>query len=82
MKNILLVLALLPLAGCAMNERLNRLEGRVDRIGVETAEMHDIIQEANQRSEGAEAVAEGSAYKVEQLRREIKYLRYILEAEK
>jgi hypothetical protein len=65
-----------------MNERLNRLEGRVDRIGVETAEMHDIIQEANQRSEGAEAVAEGSAYKVEQLRREIKYLRYILEAEK
>ena len=45
-------------------------------------EMHDIIQDANERSEGAEAVAEGSAYKVEQLRREIKYLRYILEAEK
>ncbi|MEA2094673.1 MAG: hypothetical protein U9P11_08935 [Pseudomonadota bacterium] len=71
----------LSLQGCAMNERLNRLEARFDRDAAITAETHKLVQESNERSEGAVAAAESAVYDVQQLRREIKYLRIIMESD-
>ena len=81
MKTLLLVcIIFLSLQGCSTNQRLNRLEARVDRDAAITAETYKLVQESNERSEGAVAAAEGAVYDVQQLMRKINYLEILIEA--